>query len=415
MKFKWVIGICIFILLPAVSAVKINEIMYNPLGEDSKFEFIELEGSRSLSNYSIEGINFIFPENSSINGYLIIAKEGFEERYRIAPSYTFSGSLKNSGESLRIIFNNTTIDEVNYTDITDEGFSLEFNGTEFVSSLVENGTPFYLNSVLNYSFEANSTNSTNTTNTTNTTNETVNTTLLNESNTTTTNATNTTHNSSLNETNNQTILNATEIEQEIEAVTENVESPAIQSFYTLTKKYVEDKEIKFFTYIHNKAETGKDLQAVFDHNGIPQSQSISLPADQKQKLTFITQLKAGDNHFSLTLFDDGFAVDLKTHELTAEAIEEEKDAEEEEEAESDIKETTEIKEQTIETKTLNAVPKAENQAGKEVVERFKNDTPIQIQTGHEVYEGSNTKNKRLIGYMLLGFSALLNIIFIWRR
>ena len=87
--------------------IKVSEIMYNPLGDDTKYEFIEIFmgeniNGTNLSTIYIEGISFSFPNtiwNSPTPTYLPIArsKEGFEERYNFSPYSTFREALTNSG------------------------------------------------------------------------------------------------------------------------------------------------------------------------------------------------------------------------------------------------------------------------------------------------------------------------------
>jgi len=400
-----------FCMIPTVYAeVYINEIMYNPLGSDSEFEYLELYGNDILDNYTFEGIAFSFPENSTINGYLIIAKSGFVERYGIEPNYTFTGSLTNNGEIIKLI-NNITIDEVSYTNIASEGYSLEFNGSDFLVSLVENGTPFGLNSVLNLSYVI--------------TNTTVNNTTLNSSNTTTNITLNLT-NSSINQTNTTTNIasnlsnTTTNSAPIIEVATTQPETteklPIIQSFFTRVRKFEENKEIKFFSTIHNKAKSQKILEVTFNHNDNLQSRTLTLAPEGKEQLTFITNLFAGLNDFSLTLFLDGEAIDRRTDRREATAI-----LVEVEDKNSPTK-TSKTSEKSpnnneISKKTVTEDLKSEKPDNEPVkpLESFKKQSPLQIPTGSAVYEGKPVKNNKIIGFILLGVSIIFNIILIWKR
>ena len=104
------------------SQVLISEIMYHPQELDLPFpdysdredaEFIELWNSGNtamdISNYLIDGINYIFPEGSSIpaGSYLVLAKDEsvFQMEYGFSPFDEYCGELSNNGESIRLIDN----------------------------------------------------------------------------------------------------------------------------------------------------------------------------------------------------------------------------------------------------------------------------------------------------------------------
>ncbi len=151
--------------IPFVSALRINEIMYNPEGNEFDFEYIELyaENETDVSDFYFEGITFKFPKNTTIKDYLIIAntkeEEGenndFKDKYQRDADFEFDGSLTNSGEtiSLRDAYGNI-VDSVSYGNDADEGFSLEFFQQDFVQSLIKEGTPGIENSHFNHSLES---------------------------------------------------------------------------------------------------------------------------------------------------------------------------------------------------------------------------------------------------------------------
>ena len=125
----------ILIFSSIVESVEISEIMYNPEGDDSLYEFLEMhsENHTDLSNFIFEGIDFTFPYNYTFEGIIILASsnEGFSERYNFSPNFTYKGTLKNSGESLILHNNITILLNVSYSDSVKEGHSLEFNGTDY--------------------------------------------------------------------------------------------------------------------------------------------------------------------------------------------------------------------------------------------------------------------------------------------
>ncbi|MDA3930163.1 MAG: CotH kinase family protein [Prolixibacteraceae bacterium] len=114
--------------------LKVTELNYHPvdsvIGIDTisgkSFEFIELKNtgynSIDLSNlYFEEGINFDFKENAIVGPrqfyVLVSSSKWFFERYGVAPSGDFSGSLSNSGEQLRLLTNsNQEVFNFEYSD-----------------------------------------------------------------------------------------------------------------------------------------------------------------------------------------------------------------------------------------------------------------------------------------------------------
>ena len=93
-------------------AIILSEIMYNPIGDDSIYEYIELYNNETneinLSDINITGIN-IERKNLTIGKnqtFVIAAKKNltlFKERYGYFPNLTFSGSLSNTGEKICIL------------------------------------------------------------------------------------------------------------------------------------------------------------------------------------------------------------------------------------------------------------------------------------------------------------------------
>ncbi len=153
--------------------IKITEIMYNPLGDDTKYEFIELfMGANlngvNLSNIYIDEIDFTFPNTiwNSPSTYLAIArsKDGFEERYNFSPYSAFKSALPNSGGNLTITMkiqsndSNTTsiIDKISYKDTSKEGFSLIRQEDLLIPGSVQGGTPGREDNISDNSEEQNS-------------------------------------------------------------------------------------------------------------------------------------------------------------------------------------------------------------------------------------------------------------------
>lgn len=109
------------------SDVVINEIMYNPAGNDYDFEYIELYGDgENISKWYFEGVDFSFPDNVSIDGYLVVANtlndsgedNDFLDRYpTVTCVFEYKGNLLNSGEILILVDKSGNImDTISYSN-----------------------------------------------------------------------------------------------------------------------------------------------------------------------------------------------------------------------------------------------------------------------------------------------------------
>jgi len=134
---KLVLCFLVLILIDSAAAVVvINEIMYNPSGNEYDFEYLELYGEgEDISNWYFEGIGFTFPSNTTIDNYLVIANtlndtgldNDFLDRYPdINCSFEYTGTLSNTGETIILRDNNDNIaDIITYDDSVNENHSLE--------------------------------------------------------------------------------------------------------------------------------------------------------------------------------------------------------------------------------------------------------------------------------------------------
>ena len=153
------------ILLVSVSLVKadirINEIMYNPEGNDNNKEFVEIfyHSFTNLSDYVIgDG-----KSNDSLtllqyfnNSYALIVEEAFNYDNINASVYsvgtTIGNNLGNTEDAVMLFLNNSLIDKVEYSDdkADGNGYSLEYYDNEWYESVELNGTPGKENSVKNH-------------------------------------------------------------------------------------------------------------------------------------------------------------------------------------------------------------------------------------------------------------------------
>ena len=168
----WLILFFLLMFASSVSAVTINEIMYNPpshLGGSSA-EWIELYNSESF-DVNISGWFVADPSNHTItegnlvisaSSYLVISKSAFFDdfsNYYNASAESKAGfALTNSGEVINIIDSNgTVIDSVTYSSswgADGNNYSLQWNGTGFCEG---NSTPGTGNSCLTITEEVNQT------------------------------------------------------------------------------------------------------------------------------------------------------------------------------------------------------------------------------------------------------------------
>ncbi|MBW2994825.1 lamin tail domain-containing protein [Candidatus Woesearchaeota archaeon] len=152
MKILFFISILLVCLPAIVAALRINEIMYNPAGDDYDFEFLELYSNESIdiSNYYFEGIGFVFPENTTIQNYMVVANtcndsgdmDDFTDFYNLNCSFEYKGILSNSGETITLFSpDGGIVAQVNYSDTAPENYSLELVPNSWMVSNKQGGTP----------------------------------------------------------------------------------------------------------------------------------------------------------------------------------------------------------------------------------------------------------------------------------
>jgi len=157
--------VILFFVNMAYANVIFSEVMYNPSGSDSGREWIEFYNNGSSVNISKWKLNeqrtdhglVLYQGSDTINNdeYFVVASnpDDFLLDYPDFNGNLFDSvfSLSNTGEYLALKDDNfSLIDELNYTDVVDEGYTLfNFNFSSWGSSLEEGGTPGYYDIVGN--------------------------------------------------------------------------------------------------------------------------------------------------------------------------------------------------------------------------------------------------------------------------
>ncbi len=152
-------------LLPAAGALRINEIMYNPVLDDNYFEWVELYANESFdfTNATISDSAYTDEimccnANCSLKraGYILIidkdSKTNFSDALCVDDNSIGNG-LGNSGDSVTIKKRGITIDSIRYNGSSANGNnrSLEFFNGSWLESIAMGGTPGFLNSIANIS------------------------------------------------------------------------------------------------------------------------------------------------------------------------------------------------------------------------------------------------------------------------
>lgn len=140
----------------------INEIMYDPEGNEHSYEWIELYNNNTAAididgwilNGTIGGSDTILNGTMGIGEYLIISNNvsAFQERYPSVTCRILKGNwsaLGNAGDWINLSDDKEIlIDSVNYPGGFTENYSAERNATGWQESFIEGGTPSARNSVL---------------------------------------------------------------------------------------------------------------------------------------------------------------------------------------------------------------------------------------------------------------------------
>ena len=179
MKKIFYYPIAILLMIPFVWGININEIMYNPLGSDNNYEFVEVIGINNLSSYTIGDL----ASNDSLEmlkfvqgNFSLIVEEGFNYSDITCSVYsvgtTIGNNLNNGGDTVFLYHNNILIDFAGYDGslANNNGYSLELINNSWKESCRISGSPgerncFFLNETINESVNETNTSEENTTET----------------------------------------------------------------------------------------------------------------------------------------------------------------------------------------------------------------------------------------------------------
>jgi len=158
MKFLSYLAVFIF-LMQISNGLIINEIMYNPDGDDNNKEFIEIFSypAINLSGYIISDgdsndtlISFYFNNNSN---YSLIVEDDYLIKTNNASIYKIGATIGNGLSSDDTIYfyypNGSLIDhvEINSSIANGNGYSMSYYNSSWAESQQINGTPGYENSI----------------------------------------------------------------------------------------------------------------------------------------------------------------------------------------------------------------------------------------------------------------------------
>jgi hypothetical protein len=137
----WISFVLLFLFSASLVSAEIyfTEVMYNPLGSDTGYEWVEVYSNETLDLTSCKlfeanvNHNIALTSGDNCSGYCIIADNTNNFLSANAYNGTFydsAFSLSNSGESLALICDGTVADNITYSDTAVEGQSLQrYNNT----------------------------------------------------------------------------------------------------------------------------------------------------------------------------------------------------------------------------------------------------------------------------------------------
>ena len=148
-KISLLLAACL-LAMHLVWGISINEIMYNPAGDDNNQEFLEIIGTDNLSGYTIGDLE----SNDSLimmqfipGNFSLIVEEGFNYSAINCSVYssgaTIGNNLNNEADTIFLYFEGAIMDSANYTSAlaNNNGRSLELMGEEWEESCSLGGSP----------------------------------------------------------------------------------------------------------------------------------------------------------------------------------------------------------------------------------------------------------------------------------
>lgn len=142
--------IIFFLLIEITTAININEIMYNPEGEDNNREFIEIYGTNNLTDFAISDLKqndtLKLLKYSPDSEYSLIVEDEFDYTDLACSIYSAGltiGNNLNNEDTIYLYKNDTLMELIQYNDslANNNGFSLEIENKNIYESLTNGGTP----------------------------------------------------------------------------------------------------------------------------------------------------------------------------------------------------------------------------------------------------------------------------------
>ncbi|MEK6963128.1 MAG: lamin tail domain-containing protein [Nanoarchaeota archaeon] len=152
MRFAFFLGILFCVSM--VLAVQITEVLYDPIGDETSQEFVEVYSPTNLTNYVFGDKS----RNQSLqlvqwtdNPYALIVTTLYNRSGQNLTFYTtgsqLGNGLANTGDAVFLYFNGTLLDSMSYNaSAAPEGYSLERTEQGWEASINLNGTPGSLRS-----------------------------------------------------------------------------------------------------------------------------------------------------------------------------------------------------------------------------------------------------------------------------
>src|SRR3989344_5775167 len=145
---QWLV-LWMLVCVGTAMAAHINEVFYDPEGEEYGQEFVEVYGLANLSEYTFGDLSknqTLVLRKEAEGDYALIVPDDFNHSEVPAWIYTagsrLGNGLGNAGDAVFLYLNGTLVDSVTYNkSAVLEGYSLEWDEMRWKSSQEKGGTP----------------------------------------------------------------------------------------------------------------------------------------------------------------------------------------------------------------------------------------------------------------------------------